>query len=108
MSVVFVYITTETRDEAETISARLVEERLAACTNIISPMLSLFHWNGAVEKETETVLIAKTTQNRFQALCDRVKKLHSYECPCVIALPVVAGSAEYLKWVEEEVSKPAG
>ena len=107
MSVLFVYITTGTRDEAETISARLVEERMVACTNILSPMLSLFHWNGGVDKETETVLIAKTTKDRFEALCERVKKLHSYDCPCIIALPVVAASADYLKWVEEEVSKPA-
>lgn len=108
MSVVFVYITTANRDEAETISGRLIEERLVACTNILSPMIALFHWDGAVQKETETVLIAKTTHDRFEALCERVKQLHSYECPCIIALPVVTGSADYLKWVEEEVSKPAG
>ncbi|MFO8029884.1 MAG: divalent-cation tolerance protein CutA [Cyclonatronaceae bacterium] len=100
---VFVYITVSSRDEAETISQAIIRERLVACTNIIAPMSALFWWDEAVQKEQEVVLVAKSTAAAFDRLADRVKALHSYECPCIIGLPIAMGSPDYLAWIDEEV-----
>jgi periplasmic divalent cation tolerance protein len=99
----FVYITTSGRDEAETISQALIRERLAACTNIIDSMSALFWWDGGVQSEKEVVLIAKTRADTFDRLIERVKVLHSYECPCIIGLPIAAGNPDYLAWIDTEV-----
>lgn len=100
---VFVYITTSSRDEAEALSKAVIRERLVACTNIIPSMSALFWWNGAVQKEQEVVLVAKTTADVFDRLAERVKALHSYECPCIIGLPVTMGNPDYLAWIDKEV-----
>lgn len=100
------YITAPNRKEAESISKSIIADRLAACTNILDNMSALFHWDNEVQSENEVVLIAKTTAEAYPALEDRVREQHSYDCPCIIALPVVAGNAEYLEWIEKEVKKP--
>ena len=102
MSVVFVYITAPSRDDALRIGRTLVEERLAACANVFDGMTSVYRWNDAVQQDQEAVLIAKTVAERFDALAQRVRELHSYDCPCIVAWPISAGSPAYLEWIARE------
>jgi len=81
-----------------------VEERLAGCVNIVMPIRSIYRWQGKIEDETEVLLIVKTQKELFAHLKTRVKELHSYAVPEVIALPVVDGSEDYLNWLEEVTS----
>ncbi|MFU8861879.1 MAG: divalent-cation tolerance protein CutA [Cyclonatronaceae bacterium] len=98
----FVYITTQGKEEARLIGQALVDEKLAACANIIGGMESIYRWDGTVVQDRESVLIAKTTGERLDALEAKVKELHSYDVPCIIAMPIVAGSSDYLDWIREE------
>ncbi len=102
MEAQMVYITTATKDEARVIGKALVAERLAACVNIIEGMNSMYWWQGEIQDEQETVLIAKTRAARVEALIERVKQLHSYDVPCVVALPIRAGNPDFLAWIEAE------
>jgi len=95
----FVYMTASGTAEARTIGRALVEERLAACVNILPGMASLYWWEGAVREDEETVFIAKTREHLVDALTERVGELHSYDCPCVVALPIVGGNPAYLAWL---------
>ena len=94
-----VYITTASRGEAEKIALAIVEENIAACANIFPGIRSIYRWQGKVEQADECAVIAKTTSVRFDALQKRVKELHSYECPCIVAWPIVAGNEEFLEWI---------
>ena len=105
MSALWVYMTAGSVDEARNIGRALVEERLAACINIIDGMRSLYWWEGTVQEDGETVLIAKTTEARLDMLIEQVKALHSYDCPCIVALPMVGGHADFLAWIADETSK---
>ncbi|MGE3623272.1 MAG: divalent-cation tolerance protein CutA [Bdellovibrionales bacterium] len=100
-----VYITAPSREIAEKIAHGLVEGRFAACVNIISGMRSLYRWKGKVEVANEVVLIAKTRAELFPALEKRVKELHSYECPCIVAWPIEAGHGPYLDWLAQETTR---
>ncbi len=102
MSAQFVYITCKDNDEAEKIGRELLENHLVACVNIMDGMRSMYWWEGEIHRDTETVLIAKTRQARVEAVVEKVKQIHSYECPCVVSLSVVGGNAEYLEWVLNE------
>lgn len=102
MTAFFVYITASDVAEATRIGRALVEDRLAACANVISGMTSIYRWQNEICEDTEAVLIAKTTDNKVAALTERVKELHSYECPCVAALPIRDGNAAFLSWIEEQ------
>jgi periplasmic divalent cation tolerance protein len=99
-----VLITTASRQEAEDIARRLVEDRLAACVNIVPHVRSLFWWENKLSEEDEILLIVKTRRSRFSALVLRVKALHSYSVPEIIALPIVEGHASYLQWIEDSTS----
>ena len=102
MTALLVYITTDGKEEADRIGAILVEKRLAACVNIVDGMESLFWWNGNVDRGRETILIAKTKEALLERLTDAVTKAHSYDCPCVVALPIIGGHPDFLKWIEDE------
>ncbi len=102
---VIVLITTSTEDEAAKIGAALVEEHLAACVNIVPKVRSLFFWDGRKQDEQEALLICKSRLPRMEKLVARVKSLHSYAVPEVIALPIVAGSQDYLDWVKNETKE---
>ena len=104
MEIRFFYITTASRDEARAIGKKLVEYRLAACVNIIDGMNSLYWWDGEVQDDRETVLIAKTTPDREAQLVETVRSLHSYDCPCIVGLPVSSGNPAFLKWVVDQVA----
>ena len=98
---IVVLITASSREEADRIARRLVEDRLAACVNIVPQVRSLFVWEGKLSQEDEVLLVVKSRLARFQQLATAVKRLHSYRVPEIIALPVVMGSADYLRWVSE-------
>jgi periplasmic divalent cation tolerance protein len=100
------YITCATVEEASTIGERLVSERLAACVNILPGMRSLYWWQGVVTSSSEAVLIAKGPQALAERLTERVRQLHSYQCPCVLILPVAGGNPAYLEWLAGVVRPP--
>lgn len=87
------------QDTAIAIGERLVEERLAACVNVVPGLTSIYRWQGAIEHESELLLLIKTVSARFEALRDALLRLHPYDVPEIIAVPITAGSADYLSWV---------
>jgi len=89
------------RGSGEEIARALVEERLAACVNVVPGLLSTYRWQGKVEQAEECQLIIKTMVSRFEAVRDRIKTLHSYELPEIIALPIASASSDYIKWLTE-------
>lgn len=97
----FVYITTKNKDEARSIGKKLVQEKLAACVNIVDGMESIYRWEGEIVEDNEAILIAKTPYHNVKELTERVKELHSYDCPCVISLQLSEqeGNEEYQKWL---------
>jgi len=101
---VFVYVTAPSATAAEKIGATVVEEGLAACANVIGPMRSVFRWRGRIERAREAVLILKTRKARVAALTRRIKALHSYTVPCVVAIPIVGGNPDFLNWVSAEAN----
>jgi periplasmic divalent cation tolerance protein len=98
----FIYVTAASRDEALRIGRALVEERLAACANLIEPATSIYWWDGKVQSETEVILVMKSRADLVERLTARVKALHSYAVPCVVALPIEAGNPDYLRWIASE------
>ncbi len=102
MEPIFVYMTASSPEEARRIGRALVEARLAACANILDGMTSFYWWEGAIEEGREAVLIAKTTRDRLDALTARVKALHEYTVPCVVALPIAGGNRDFLDWIAAE------
>lgn len=105
MDLRLVYMTASSREEAKKIGRALVEERLAACANVIDGMESVYWWQGQLTEDRETVLIAKTRAELIPALTERVRALHSYSVPCVVALPILTGNPAYLDWLAAETAK---
>ncbi len=95
-------VTTSSESEAEAIASVLVESGLAACVNLF-PIRSIYTWQGQVQQEREWQLLIKTDLQKFDQLTAKVKELHSYEVPEIIALPIVAGSDDYLGWLGSSV-----
>jgi periplasmic divalent cation tolerance protein len=106
MDLRMVYITAGGLEEARRIARELVESRLAACVNIIDGMNSFYWWEGKIQDDRETVLIAKTKAALVSSLFEKVKSLHSYTVPCIVSLPIVEGYAPFLQWVNEETREP--
>ena len=104
MSQHLVYVTAPTAEEARAIAKTIVSERLAACANILGAMESVYWWDGAVQSEPEVSFILKTKSELLERLIARVKALHSYDCPCVVALPIVAGNPNFLNWIDKETA----
>jgi len=106
---IVVLVTAGSAESAEKIARALVEERLAACVNVIPGIRSIYRWQGRVADDAEWLLVAKTGRSRFAELEARVRALHSYEVPEVIMLPVVGGAADYLAWIaaETDAADPA-
>lgn len=102
-----VYITTENEQEARKIGKTLVEERLAACANIIDGAKSIFRWEGKIRETQECILIAKTPYHNMAELTDRVKQLHSYDCPDIVSLQLAEqeGNEAYQQWIIEETKE---
>jgi periplasmic divalent cation tolerance protein len=92
-------VTVGGKQEAEKIAQQLLEEKLIACANILGPVSSHFHWAGKIDKAEEYLMLMKSRADLFEALSERVKALHSYEVPEVLALPILKGSKAYLDWL---------
>ena len=105
---IIVLVTTGSADNAETIARTLVAERLAACANILPGIRSIYRWQGRIADEAEWLLVIKSERACFAALEARVRALHGYEVPEVIAVDVVDGSKRYLEWLLGEVGGGAG
>ena len=103
METKLIYMTASNKDEARMIGKALINARLAACVNIIENMHSMYMWDGKLQDANETILIAKTTQARVSDLIEKVNFLHSYDCPCIVSLPVSDGNPAFLKWVADGV-----
>ena len=101
MSVVSVYVVFSDAEEAERIGRRVVEERLAACINMLAPVRSIYSWQDGIETAEEVAAILKTTHERTEALMARIAALHSYDVPCITAWPVERVLAGYARWVED-------
>jgi periplasmic divalent cation tolerance protein len=93
------------RDEARKMARALVEGRFAACANIIPAIESFYWWDDAVQHDEESLLVVKTTQQRFEALMEFVEENHPYELPEIIAIPLADGLPDYIEWVREETEK---
>lgn len=102
--VVVVFVTAK-EGEAEKIASELVNRRLAACVNILPGVTSIYWWQGKIEKDRESLLVIKSDEKVLDKLVETVKRVHSYTVPEIIAVSVVGGSKEYIKWVEENVSR---
>jgi periplasmic divalent cation tolerance protein len=102
---VVVLVTCGSRREAARIARRVVERRLAACVNVVeTPVHSVYRWKGNVERAREFLLLMKTSRRRLSALRAEVERLHSYDVPEFIALPIVSGSPAYLRWLADSVA----
>ena len=99
-----ILVTTSTRDEAAAIAEALVSERLAACVNIVPAIESIYRWEGKVTRDSEALMIIKTTDDRYPELERRVKELHSYSTPEVLALRIDRGSEQYLNWLRDSTA----
>jgi periplasmic divalent cation tolerance protein len=104
MTVCSCYITAGSRDEALKIGCALVEERLAACANLIEGVTSIYRWEGAIQQDAEVALLVKTRMEFVPRLAERVGALHSYDCPCVVALPIEGGNPAFLDWIVAETA----
>ena len=96
-----IYMTAGSLEEAEKIGKALVDDRLAACVNIIERMHSFYWWEGKVQEDHEVVMIAKTTQSLVEALVEKVKALHGYSVPCIVSVPISGGNPDFLLWIDE-------
>jgi len=97
---IVILVTTKNAREANKIAKKLVEKKLIACANIIKGVNSIFRWAGKVDQANEALMIIKSRRKHLNKIIKEVKSLHSYDCPEVIALPILGGNRDYLKWVE--------
>jgi periplasmic divalent cation tolerance protein len=98
-----VYITTSGVIESKKIARNLLEEKLAACINIVPTIESIYLWKGEIEEDSESIMVVKTKSELVEELIKRVEELHSYEIPCILEITVNKGSKNYLKWMESEL-----
>ena len=103
---VVILVTTASRDEGKKIARHLVESRLAACVNISPSIESVYRWEGKMAEEVEYLLIIKSVRELFPEIRTEISKLHSYQTPEIICLPVVEGSRNYLQWISDSVKPP--
>ena len=101
-----VYITSASREEALRVGRALVQQRLAACANVRGDVTSVYWWEGELQEESEAVLIAKTRASLVDRLVAKVREIHSYDCPCVVTLPIQEGLGDFLSWIERETTAP--
>jgi periplasmic divalent cation tolerance protein len=103
VSIVSVYVLFASAEEAERIGRTVIEERLAACINILAPVRSIYRWQGALETADEVAAILKTSPAQADALIARISAMHSYEVPCIVTWPIDQALGSYAGWVEESV-----
>jgi periplasmic divalent cation tolerance protein len=99
-----VYVTYPHRDEAEAAARGLLEDRLAACANLVPGVTSWYRWEGRIQSDSEVVMIVKTRSELVPRVIERLREQHSYDCPCITSWPIADGSAPYLRWIEENTT----
>lgn len=102
MDLCLCYVTCSSKEEALKIGRAVVEQRLAACANILDGLTSIYRWEGTIHTDPETLLLLKTRRDVVQRLVETVVELHSYDCPCVTVVPITGGHPDYLEWVIEQ------
>lgn len=100
---IVVFVTAANKTQAGKIARSLIRQKLAACVNIAGKVDSLFWWNGAMDKAGEILLVIKSRKDKFKRIVKAVRKAHSYQVPEIIALPIIAGDKEYLRWIDATV-----
>ncbi|MCK9572015.1 MAG: divalent-cation tolerance protein CutA [Candidatus Omnitrophica bacterium] len=100
---IIIFVTAANKKEAKIIAESLIREKLAACVNIVAKVDSLFWWKQSIERAAEILLIIKSRRDKFSRIVKLVKKLHSYQVPEIIALPIIAGEKKYLRWIDATV-----
>ena len=103
MSVQLFYVTVSTQDEAKAIATALLNDGLIACANILGAMTSIYRWQGELAQEEEVPLILKSTTELGDRIIEKIKQIHSYDSPCVVALNIENGNPEFLNWIQKEV-----
>ncbi|MEK9671502.1 MAG: divalent-cation tolerance protein CutA [Rhodospirillaceae bacterium] len=101
---VLLYMTAGSDAEARSIAETLVSERLVACANILGPVTSIYQWQGRVENGAEVSVVMKSRQDLVARIADRVRELHSYDCPCLVATPITGGHAPFVAWIGDETA----
>ncbi|HIP43608.1 MAG TPA: divalent-cation tolerance protein CutA [Aquifex aeolicus] len=104
MSGYYVILITTPVDKGEEIANFIIENKLGACVNVVKEVKSIYWWKGNIEKDTEALLVVKTSVEKFNQLMREVRKIHPYTVPEIIALPIVAGNPEYLKWLDDSLA----
>lgn len=104
MSGYYVILITTPVDKGEEIANFIIENKLGACVNVVKEVKSIYWWKGNIEKDTEALLVVKTSVEKFNQLMREVRKIHPYTVPEIIALPIVAGNPEYLKWIDDSLA----
>jgi len=99
---IIILVTTSSEEEGRKIAQVLVEKRIAACVNIINDIESIYRWKGKISDEKEVLLLIKTRKKLYKSVEEEIRKLHSYEVPEIIALPIISGSKDYLYWIDSE------
>ena len=108
MTQTLIYITAANREEAVKISRTLVESRLCACANILAGnTTSIYWWEGAVAEEDEISMLLKTREDLVGQVVEKVREIHSYDCPCVVSLPISGGNPAFLDWIDGETAEKA-
>jgi periplasmic divalent cation tolerance protein len=102
-SFIQVTTTTESREQAKKIADHLVEQKLAACVQILGPIESTYRWKGKIETSPEWLCLIKTQEDFYDDVESAIKEMHSYETPEIIAVPIIKGSKEYLQWLDSEI-----
>lgn len=97
-----IYVTAPDRDCALKLARLAVEERLAACANVLGPITSVYWWDGKLNEDAEVALVLKTRADLVAALTERLRAAHPYDCPCVVALPIDGGNPAFLAWITAE------
>ena len=102
MDCFFIYVTATDEAEAGRIAKTVVEERLAACANQLGSIRSVYWWDGKVCEGEEVALVLKTSAGKKEQLTERIQQLHSYDCPCIVCLPITGGNPDFLRWIDAE------
>ena len=100
----WVYMTVGSFEEAKSIGQILVGQNLAACVNLLENMTSIYKWEEKLEESQEVIMIAKTRKSLMPKLIETVNSLHSYECPCILELPIQGGNPDFLSWIESQTA----
>ncbi|WP_417820722.1 divalent-cation tolerance protein CutA [Terasakiella sp.] len=106
MKSMVLYVTCSNKQEARSIGQILLKERLVACVNILPAIQSLYWWNDDIQEDSETAFFAKTTDKNIDAAIALIKASHSYDCPCIVTLPIEKGNPDFLNWIKEQTTKP--